>query len=60
MCTYRVELHAIFFICYFDSYAPKEIVDAIYSNVPGAEFNNQLNRWVVPCSYEIDMALQFG
>ena len=50
----------LFFIYYFDRYAPKEIVDAIYSNVTGAEFNTQLNRWVIPCSHEIDMALQFG
>lgn len=49
-----------FFIYYFGRYAPKEIVDAIYSNATGAKFNTQLNRWAVPCSYEIDMALQFG
>jgi len=57
MC--RVEIFAIF-THHFDSYGPKELVDAIYSNVTGAEFSNELGQWVVPCSYEIDMALQFG
>ncbi|KAF8639998.1 hypothetical protein AX17_001244 [Amanita inopinata Kibby_2008] len=42
------------------TYAPKDIVDAIYSNATGAHFDPQLGQWVVPCSYEIDMALQIG
>lgn len=57
MC--RVEIFAVF-THHFDSYGPKETVDAIYNKVTGAEFNNELNQWVLPCSYEIDMALQFG
>ncbi|KAF8621592.1 hypothetical protein AX15_007617 [Amanita polypyramis BW_CC] len=42
------------------TYLPKDIVDAIYSNGTGAKFDNQAGRWVIPCSYEIDMALQIG
>ncbi|KAK2466208.1 hypothetical protein APHAL10511_001850 [Amanita phalloides] len=42
------------------TYASPEVVNAIYGNVTGAEFNSQLGKWVVPCSHEIDMALQIG
>jgi len=42
------------------TYAPKHIVDAIYGNVSGAYFDDALGQYVVPCSYEIDMALQIG
>jgi len=42
------------------TYAPKDIVDAIYGNVSGAYFDDALGQYVVPCSYEIDMALQIG
>ncbi|KAF8222162.1 acid protease [Tricholoma matsutake] len=42
------------------TYAPKEICAAIYSNVTGAQYDESLGQWVVPCDYEIDMALQIG
>jgi len=42
------------------TYAPKPICDAIYSNVTGAQYDASLGQWVVPCDYEIDMALQIG
>ncbi|RDB22850.1 Aspartic protease [Hypsizygus marmoreus] len=42
------------------TYAPKAICDAIYSSIPGAKYDSSLNQWVVPCDYEVDMALQIG
>ncbi|KAF8974567.1 aspartic peptidase domain-containing protein [Flammula alnicola] len=42
------------------TYAPKEICDAIYGGVAGAAFDSSLGYWRVPCSAEIDMALQIG
>jgi hypothetical protein len=48
------------FVLSLFSYAPKAICDAIYSNVTGAQYDASLGQWVVPCGYEIDMALQIG
>ncbi|KAJ7904511.1 aspartic peptidase domain-containing protein [Mycena olivaceomarginata] len=42
------------------SYAPTEICQAIYGGVPGAQYNASLGQWTVPCSAEVDIALQFG
>lgn len=42
------------------TYAPKYVTDAIYSNVPGATFDSSIGYWQVPCTTEIDMALQIG
>ncbi|KAM6495888.1 Aspartic peptidase domain containing protein [Amanita muscaria] len=42
------------------TYAPRAAVDAIYGNVTGAYFDNSLGQYVVPCSTEINMALQIG
>ncbi|KAF9451721.1 acid protease [Macrolepiota fuliginosa MF-IS2] len=42
------------------TYAPKSITDLIYGNITGAQFDDKSNQWVVPCDYEIDMALQIG
>ncbi|KAL1755442.1 aspartic peptidase domain-containing protein [Schizophyllum commune] len=42
------------------TYAPDDIVDAIYKGVDGARFDSSLGQWVVPCDAEIDMALQIG
>jgi len=42
------------------TYAPKYVTDAIYSNVPGASFDSSIGYWRVPCSTEIDIALQIG
>jgi len=43
-----------------DSYAPKEICDAIYSGVSGARYDATIGYWRVPCATEINMALQIG
>ena len=40
------------------SYAPTEIVNGIYGNIPGAYLDESLGQWIVPCSAEINMALQ--
>jgi len=42
------------------TYAPKAICDAIYNNITGAQYDIALGQWVVPCAYEVDMALQIG
>ncbi|KAF9485360.1 aspartic peptidase A1 [Pholiota conissans] len=42
------------------TYAPVDICKAIYGNVPGASYDASLGYWRVPCSAEIDMALQIG
>jgi len=42
------------------TYAPKQICDAIYSNIAGAAFDSSLGYWKIPCSAEINMALQIG
>lgn len=42
------------------TYAPTEICDAIYKDIPGARYEASLGQWIVPCSYEVDMALQIN
>jgi predicted aspartyl protease len=42
------------------TYAPKAICDAIYGSIPGANYDPKIGQWVVPCGYEVDMALQIG
>lgn len=43
-----------------NSYAPKGVCDAIYGGIPGASFDQSLGYWKVPCSYEINIALQIA
>ncbi|KAJ7068270.1 aspartic peptidase domain-containing protein [Mycena amicta] len=40
------------------TYAPTEICEAIYGSIPGAYLTD--GQWVVPCSTEVDIALQFA
>lgn len=42
------------------SYAPTDMVDAIYTDVPGAYFDPAIQYWRVPCDAEINMAVQIG
>ncbi|EAU84781.1 hypothetical protein CC1G_00300 [Coprinopsis cinerea okayama7 len=42
------------------TYAPPEICEAIYGNVPGASFDAAVGAWIVPCDQEVNMALQIG
>lgn len=42
------------------TYAPTDIVQAIYGGVDGAKYDSGLGQWVVPCEAEIDMAIQIG
>ncbi|KAK7470653.1 hypothetical protein VKT23_002076 [Stygiomarasmius scandens] len=42
------------------TYAPEEICNAIYGGISGAQFDETLGQWVVPCNEEIDMAIQIG
>ncbi|OBZ76690.1 Aspartic protease [Grifola frondosa] len=42
------------------TYAPKAVCDALYGNITGAQYSSALGQWIVPCSAEVDMALQFG
>ncbi|KAH7914358.1 aspartic peptidase domain-containing protein [Hygrophoropsis aurantiaca] len=41
------------------TYAPTDVCQAIYGGIDGAQYDSSLGQWVVPCSAEIDMALQF-
>ncbi|KAH9947244.1 aspartic peptidase domain-containing protein [Amylocystis lapponica] len=42
------------------TYAPTEVVDHIYGSIAGASYSAALGQWIVPCSSEVDIALQFG
>jgi len=42
------------------SYVSADIAQNIYGNVPGAQFSSALQQWVVPCTAEIDMAIQIA
>ncbi|EIW61303.1 acid protease [Trametes versicolor FP-101664 SS1] len=42
------------------TYAPKAVCDAMYGNITGASYSSALGQWIVPCSAEVDVALQFG
>ncbi|KAF8524628.1 aspartic peptidase domain-containing protein [Hysterangium stoloniferum] len=42
------------------NYAPPQIVQAIYSSVPGATFNTEQNQWEIPCSTEVDISIVIG
>ncbi|KDQ64498.1 hypothetical protein JAAARDRAFT_28127 [Jaapia argillacea MUCL 33604] len=42
------------------TYASTDVCQAIYGSVPGAQFDTSLGQWVVPCSAEIDIAIQIG
>lgn len=42
---------------------PREVADAIYGRVPGAEFIPQTNSpgfWRIPCDYELNITFLFG
>ncbi|KAF8076381.1 aspartic peptidase A1 [Lyophyllum atratum] len=42
------------------TYAPKAICDAIYGSIPGAKYEARIGQWIVPCDYEVNVALQIG
>ncbi|KIY73636.1 acid protease [Cylindrobasidium torrendii FP15055 ss-10] len=42
------------------SYVPEEVAQQIYGNVEGASYNKKSGYWTVPCSTEIDMAIQIN
>ncbi|KAL5487670.1 hypothetical protein ACEPAI_5778 [Sanghuangporus weigelae] len=42
------------------SYVSSDIAQSIYGSVEGASYDSEQGLWSVPCSAEIDMALQFG
>ncbi|KAI0921265.1 hypothetical protein AcW2_006291 [Taiwanofungus camphoratus] len=42
------------------TYVPTDICNAIYGSISGAKYDSSLGQWVVPCSAEVDVALQFG
>ena len=41
-----------------NSYAPPEVCDAIYGNIPGAQLDPESKLWFIPCKTEIDAAVQ--
>ncbi|KAL6298287.1 aspartic peptidase domain-containing protein [Sparassis latifolia] len=42
------------------TYAPTAVVDAIYGGISGAQYDLSVGQWIVPCTEEVDIALQFG
>ncbi|KAI0036724.1 aspartic peptidase domain-containing protein [Vararia minispora EC-137] len=42
------------------TYAPTQIVNAIYGNISGASFDSGAQQWQVPCTAEIDLAFQIN
>ncbi|KAF5321097.1 hypothetical protein D9619_000938 [Psilocybe cf. subviscida] len=42
------------------TYAPPDVVQAIYGKIPGAYYDQTLGYWRVPCAAEVNMALQIG
>ncbi|KAK1236564.1 hypothetical protein PQX77_000116 [Marasmius sp. AFHP31] len=42
------------------TYTPPEVAEAIYGGVSGAYLDNALGQWIVPCTAEIDIALQIN
>jgi len=42
------------------TYTTEAVATAIYGSVPGAYYDSNQVRWVVPCEAEIDMGLQIG
>ncbi|KAJ7749505.1 acid protease [Mycena maculata] len=40
--------------------APKEDVDVIHSSIPGAEYNNTLDAWTIPCNTTASVSLSIG
>ena len=41
-------------------YTTVDICNAIYGSIPGAFYDPNQVRWVVPCEAEVDVALQIG
>ncbi|GBE78628.1 hypothetical protein SCP_0115170 [Sparassis crispa] len=40
--------------------APQYYVDAIYGNIPGANFSSTVNTYEVPCSAKLNISMLFG
>ena len=40
------------------TYAPPEVCQAIYGEIPGATFDSTSRMWLIPCNQEVDVALQ--
>ncbi|KAL6305595.1 aspartic peptidase domain-containing protein [Sparassis latifolia] len=40
--------------------APQYYVDAIYGNIPGANFSSTMNTYEVPCSTKLNISMLFG
>jgi hypothetical protein len=41
-------------------YAPKAMVDSIYSDVPGAKFDTGSGTWTMPCDSQVYVAFNIG
>ena len=39
------------------AYASPDVVNGLYSSVPGASFDAGQNMWIVPCDQEVNFAL---
>lgn len=46
--------HDITLLC---SYAPTNVVAALYGSVAGAQYSDSLGKWIVPCNAEVDASI---
>lgn len=54
------KLVAVFDSGYTLPQVPRAMSDAIYGRVQGAEYNEQLGAWIVPCAQLINLSFMFG
>lgn len=54
------QLVAVFDSGYTLPQVPRAMSDAIYGRVQGAEYNEQLGVWTVPCSQYLSLTFKFG
>ena len=54
------KLVAVFDSGYTLPQVPRAMSDAIYGRVQGAEYNEQLGSWIVPCAQYLNISFMFG
>ncbi|KAF8306452.1 acid protease [Clavulina sp. PMI_390] len=42
------------------AYAPSDMVNAMYQNVPGATFSSSAGQWTVPCNQQVFLGIWIG
>jgi hypothetical protein len=39
---------------------PRDVADAIYGRVPGAEYDSKHQMWTIPCGIEVNLTFSIG